>query len=160
MKVSKKLLVLAATTLFVLAFAGPALAAPEPYLSPKVDPTNPNQLWTVERHGDYVQILLKGGKLALDSNNGKGRVYLNDKVDATNDSQLWMLRKEGDHVMIIPKGGGKVALDGNNGKGKPYFSGKPDTGNDNQLWTLRKQGDNVQILLKGGKFALDANAGK
>jgi hypothetical protein len=161
MKASKKQTVLwAAAALFALAFARPAAAAaPEPYLSDKVDSANDNQLWTLEKHGEYYQILLKGGKLALDSDGGK-KMYLNDKLDAANDNQLWTLRKEGDYVMLIPKAGGKVAVDANAGKAKPYFSDKVDAENDNQLFMLKKQGDYSQIVLKGGKFALDGNAGK
>jgi len=141
------------------AAAAPAVGL---YFNDKVDATDDSQLWTMQKEGDYVLLISKSAKAALDVNNEKGNLYLNEKVDPKNNNQLWTIKTEGDYSMIVPKVGAgilsKGALDADNGKGQPYVNAKADKANDNELWTLEKHGDFYAIQPKGHTVALAVHA--
>jgi hypothetical protein len=163
MKFSTKTLLFCAAVLAAAAFARPALAAAptEPFLNDKVDSNNDNQLWKMEKNGDYVTLIPKSNeKLIVDANGAaaKKNIYLSDKPEKDNNNQLWKMEKHGDFVMFFPKINEKVALDANGAKNgaKPFFNDKIDEKNDNELWSLEKHGDYYVITSKQGKAALDA----
>jgi DNA-binding protein YbaB len=141
------------------AAAAPAVGL---YFNDKVDSSDDSQLWTMQKEGDYVLLISKSGKSALDVNNEKGNLYLNDKIDPKNNNQLWTIKAEGDYSMIVPKVGAgilsKGALDADNAKDKPYVNAKADAANNNELWTLEKHGDFYVIQPKGHKVALSVRA--
>jgi hypothetical protein len=133
----------------------------------KVDANDDAQLWTTQKEGDYVLLISKMGKSALDASNRTGKPYLNELVDPKNHNQLWTVKAQGDFSMILTKDNagilgveGKGALDAGASDGQLYINVKPDPENDNQLWTLEKHGDFYMLLSKGHKVALSAVAAK
>jgi acylphosphatase len=132
------------------------------HFNAKVDATDDSQLWTMKKEGDYVLLISKSAKAALDVNNEKGNLYLNEKIDPKNNNQLWTIKTEGDYSMIVPKVGAgileKGALDADNAKDKPYVNAKADVTNNNELWTLETHGDFYLLMPKGHKVALGVSA--